>query len=182
MFTSVNRSVTFIANLVTILTFAAACAGWLGLDLLPDYRPPTERVAGLVIVAFAALASFGVSNFLKGRAEEGKDFVLVGLLLIGVYVFSAVFVREYVTRGMTLAPGSFLTSADGITGLALWMALMFIHIMPLTYPEGFSIWRYLTLAFRKEGWGGMGLLILYGIAILLCYAAMGGAAGTFQPT
>lgn len=181
MFTSVYRSVTFIANLVTVLTFIAAFAGWFGLDLLPDYRPPSERVAGLVIVAFAAFASFGVANFVKRRAEDGKEFVLICLVLIGAYVFSAIFVREYVTEGMTLAPNSFLAGADGITGVALWAALMFIHVMPMWYPEGFSFWRYFTLAFRKEGWIGLGLIALYGLAILLCYFAMSGTAGT-SPT
>lgn len=179
MWSSTEKSITFIANLVTILGFIAAAVGWLDLDILPKYVPPSKNVAIILICAFNIIACFGTMSFLKERTINNRPTVLAAFIITLGLCFSSAYLRDYFLGNLAeLDKREAMQVAESVALASYFLCTMFLYVTSFIYPKGLTFGEWFKGSFRWRTYQGFGILLL----LLAVYGGLSQYFGAANPT
>jgi hypothetical protein len=162
MLSDVNKTVTFLANVVTIITFVLIVLKWLHLDVVPDYRPPNDRVANALVILFAVISSFGIWNTLATRMLQAKPTVFLALIYTVAYCFAVSYLRDMMANGLPRGVGDVSYANSNIVAIVTYLGFMFyLYINRMIYPNGFTLGSWFAAGFKARTWSAIGLLLLF---------------------
>lgn len=134
MFRNFEKSVTFIANLISIITFLLSIFNWLDFSFIANVSIPTERAAKCILVLYCCLASYGQGQALDEHTESNENSTLLWIMLSFSYVFGFLFLLEKAKPVL-----SFDNNQLGPITLA-WTAnvfiMYFVYFFKRVYPKG----------------------------------------------
>jgi hypothetical protein len=174
-----ERGVSFVANLVTIAGFAAAVLGWIGVEVLPRYTPPSNGVALLILLLFTVFAGYGTSIILRDRFLDKKPFFFLMILFMIGFAFSFSYIRNYLIGGLD---GDQHADFTAKSFLIAWLIYWFMNTMIFCYGIWFKdeniIWVYLTAIFRPSYWAAFATMLIHlaGLPLLLVMFTAGEVA------
>lgn len=181
MWSGAERGVNFVANVVTIIAFIAAVVSWLGFDVIPTYRPPTENVANALVIVFTLMASFGIGNLLGNLAKQEKPTVLLSLLLTLVYCFTFVWVRMFLTEGFETGKKQVAIENASHWGMGSYLlCIIFLYVFRFIYPRGLTFGEWLKGGFRLRTWQGAGIALLMVVIVPYLIRLFGDEVNSFK--
>lgn len=135
MFNNFEKSITFIANLIAIITFGLSIFNWLGFGFIAEASIPTERAAKCILCLYCCLASYGQSKALDEQARKDENILLLWFLLSFSYAFGFLFLLE---KSKTVLSLSKIDETNTI--LFAWLANVFLMFAGFfyrrIYPKG----------------------------------------------
>ena len=134
MFNNFEKSITFIANIIAIITFVLSLCNWLGFGFIADVSIPTERAAKCILCLYCCLASYG-QKALDEHSKNNDNSVLLWFMLSFSYAFGFLFLLEKSKSVMNISK----VQENGPIALA-WTANIFLIFATFfyrrMYPKG----------------------------------------------
>lgn len=154
MFNNFEKSITFVANIIAIITFGLSIFNWLGFGFIAETSIPTARAAKCILCIYCFLASYGQAKALDEHAKKYDNSVLLWLFLSFSYVFGFLFLLEKakavlnLTENTEVGPISLAWTAN----ILIMLAIFFFRRM---YPKGGVV------AYFKNFFGGIKALYFF---------------------
>jgi hypothetical protein len=137
-----EKSVTFIGNLVAIITFFISVLNWFGMTLVVDASIPNSRVASAILIGFCFFASYGEAQLLSSQAKRNANILILWFMLTFSYAFGFLFLLDKSSTALQLNAESKYLAMSSAT-LCNTVLFLGLFSMPRMYPSGFSLVEHL---------------------------------------
>lgn len=166
MFSSIERIVTFAANLIAIVVFFGAMFGLVDRRFLPEITPYGASSAIAILILFAALVGFGSASVIKNRIDENAPYGFPVILYCLLFCVSTAYLDGILTRNLPANEAIKVYRGGMVVAGWLYPTIHFVvYLAKIWFPKGFGILQFFTSAFRSGYYIFMANLIFYGLTI-----------------
>jgi len=174
MFGDTEKAISYIANIITIITFGLGIFNLLGFRLIPENATHDLKSYLGALTIFATFGSYGIAKLLSERWSAQKPTVLICMLMTAIFVFSLSFVSDTFMPA-AITPKNAATISIAIIGVLAFFfgTVFFLHIIPIMYPNGVSNpFVIIFAAFTKSYYVGTGYTLMFACFYFLLSALL----------